>query len=72
MLTALGLRHLVQAAVTLRWPHSAAARRAWLVDGAHSLSMAGLAAASKRWRGPAAARAVTAAVWAIATRAASK
>ncbi|MEV6898726.1 hypothetical protein [Amycolatopsis sp. NPDC051372] len=72
VLAALGVRHVVQAAVTLRWPHSAATRRAWLVDCAHSLSMLGLAGVSRRWRGPAAAGAVTAAAWAAASRTASK
>ncbi|MEV8609560.1 hypothetical protein AB0383_16785 [Amycolatopsis sp. NPDC051373] len=72
VLVALGVRHLVQATVTLKWPHSAASRWAWLVDGAHSVSMLALAGASKRWRTPAMTSAATAAAWALVSRTTSK
>ncbi|WP_410573775.1 hypothetical protein [Amycolatopsis sp. cmx-4-61] len=65
---ALGVRHLAQAAAVLRRPDGVVARRGWAVDVAHSVSMLGLAAVSRRWRAAALANAVVAAAWARAAR----
>ncbi|MCR6490566.1 hypothetical protein M8542_47970 [Amycolatopsis sp. OK19-0408] len=65
---ALGLRHLAQAAVTLRRPDGVVARWGWTADVAHSLSMLGLAAVSRRWRAAALANAAVAAAWACVAR----
>ncbi len=64
----LGLRHLAQAAATLRRPDGVVARWGWTADVAHSASMLGLAAISRRWRTAALANAVVAAAWATAAR----
>jgi hypothetical protein len=66
--TALGARHLAQAAVTLRSPHGFVARWAWTADAAHSVSMLGLAGRSPRWRRLALTSAAGAATWAYAAR----
>jgi hypothetical protein len=66
--TALGARHLAQAAVTLRSPHSFVARWAWTVDAAHGVSMLALAGRSPRWRRFALTSAAGAATWAYAAR----
>ncbi|MEU4247953.1 hypothetical protein AB0F15_11120 [Amycolatopsis sp. NPDC026612] len=65
---ALGFRHLAQGAAVLRRPDGVVARHGWTIDVAHSVSMLGLAAVSRRWRAAALANAVTAAVWARAAR----
>ncbi|GLY67880.1 hypothetical protein [Amycolatopsis taiwanensis] len=72
VVTALGLRHLAQSAVTLRHPAGFVARWAWTADLAHCLSMLVLAALSRRWRYPAVVNAAVAAIWAGATRNASR
>jgi hypothetical protein len=64
----LAARHLGQAAAALRRPDGVVARWGWTADVAHSLSMLGLAAASRRWRTAALANAVAAAAWARAAR----
>ncbi|MFB9685017.1 hypothetical protein [Amycolatopsis plumensis] len=61
---ALGFRHLTQAAAVLRRPDGVVARWGWTIDVAHSVSMLGLAAVSRRWRTAALANAVVAAAWA--------
>jgi hypothetical protein len=65
---ALGIRHLAQAAATWRRPDGVVARWGWTLDVAHSVSMLGLAAVSRRWRGAALANAVVAAAWVRAAR----
>jgi hypothetical protein len=64
----LGLRHLAQAAATVRRPDGIVARWGWTADVAHSVSMLGVAAVSPRWRTAALANAVVAAAWARAAR----
>ncbi|WP_329048925.1 hypothetical protein OG738_40155 [Amycolatopsis sp. NBC_01488] len=64
----LAARHLVQGAAALRRPDGVVARWGWTADVAHSLSMVGLAALSRRWRAAALANAVVAAGWARAAR----
>jgi hypothetical protein len=66
--TALGARHLAQAAVTLRSPHGFVARWAWTADAAHSVSMLALAGLAPRWRRLALTSAAGAATWAYAAR----
>jgi hypothetical protein len=66
--SALGARHLAQAAVTLRSPHGFVARWAWTADAAHSVSMLALAGLAPRWRRLALASAAGAATWAYAAR----
>ncbi|MEU4520639.1 hypothetical protein AB0F52_18305 [Amycolatopsis sp. NPDC024027] len=65
---ALGIRHLAQATAELRRPDGVVARWGWTLDVAHSASMLGLAAVSRRWRTAALANAVVAAAWARAAR----
>ncbi len=65
---ALGFRHLAQGAAVLRRPDGVIARHGWTIDVAHSVSMLGLAAVSRRWRAAALANAVTAAAWAGVAR----
>lgn len=65
---ALGFRHLVQGAVAMRRPDGIVARWGWTADAAHSVSMFGLAAVSRRWRVAALANAVVAAGWARAAK----
>ena len=65
---ALGIRHLAQAAATWRRPDGVVARWGWTLDLAHSVSMLGLAAVSRRWRGAALANVIVAAAWARASR----
>ncbi|WP_410596999.1 hypothetical protein [Amycolatopsis sp. lyj-23] len=65
---ALGVRHLAQATAVLRRPDGVVARWGWTIDVAHSASMLGLAAVSRRWRAAALANAVVAAAWARAAR----
>ncbi|WP_284740310.1 hypothetical protein [Amycolatopsis sp. RTGN1] len=62
----LGVRHVVQAAVTLAKPQST--RWMWTIDAAHGVSMLGLAAAAPRWRTFALTSAAGATTWAIAAR----
>jgi len=64
----LGFRHVVQAAAALRRPDGLVARWGWTADVAHSASVLGLAAVSRRWRTAALANAVVAAGWARAAR----
>jgi hypothetical protein len=64
----LAARHLAQAGATLRRPDGVVARWGWTADVAHSVSMLGLAAVSRRWRAAALANAVVAAAWARAAR----
>jgi hypothetical protein len=66
--SALGARHLAQAAVTLRSAHGFVARWAWTADAAHSVSMLALAGLAPRWRRLALASAAGAATWACAAR----
>ncbi|GLY42798.1 hypothetical protein Amsp01_088210 [Amycolatopsis sp. NBRC 101858] len=64
--TALGVRHVVQAAVTLAKPEST--RWMWIIDAAHGVSMLGLTAVAPRWRTFALTGAASAATWAFAAR----
>ncbi|WP_422735742.1 hypothetical protein ACN263_19045 [Micromonospora sp. WMMD729] len=64
-LRVLGARHLAQAALTLRWPASGVLVAGAAVDGLHTLTALGLAAADRRQRHAALADAAVAAVWAV-------
>ena len=63
-LRVLGARHLVQAAVTLRWPVPGMLAAGAAVDGIHALTALALAAADRRQRHAALADAAIAAAWA--------
>ncbi|MDG4801411.1 hypothetical protein [Micromonospora sp. WMMD980] len=63
-LRVLGVRHLAQATVTLRWPAPGVLAAGAAFDGAHALTALALAAADRRQRHAALADAAVAAAWA--------